>query len=210
MADLKNLKGISDADKKLLAEAEEWLGAEPSKMGPVKNLFWGNIKEEFYFPYPTTDARESAECDQLLARLDDYLRNEHPAIAIDQDQEIPRWVIDRLFELGVLGMTIPKEYGGLGMGITSYNRVLDRIGQTCGSTAVLVSAHQSIGCKAIMLFGNDEQKKLWLPHLAKDWLSAFCLSEPNVGCDAGGQETRCEKTPDGEFFIINGEKKWAT
>jgi acyl-CoA dehydrogenase family protein 9 len=107
-------------------------------------------------------------------------------------------------------MTIPKEYGGLGMGITSYNRVLERIGAACGSTAVMVSAHQSIGCKAVMLYGNDEQKKKWLPRLAKDWLSAFCLSEPNVGCDAGGQETRCEKTPDGEFYIINGEKKWAT
>ncbi|MCC6320146.1 MAG: acyl-CoA dehydrogenase family protein [Phycisphaerales bacterium] len=209
MADLKNLKGISEADKKLLAEAEEWLGAEPSRMGPVKNLFWGNIKEEFYFPYPATDARESAECDQLLARLDEYLRNEHPAVLIDQEQEIPRWVIDRLFEVGVLGMTIPKEYGGLGLGITSYNRVLERIGFSCGSTAVMVSAHQSIGCKAVMLFGNDEQKKKWLPLLAKEWLSAFCLSEPNVGCDAGGCETTFTKTPDGDY-IINGEKKWAT
>lgn len=210
MADLKNLKGISEADKKLLAEAEEWLGAEPSKMGPVKNLFWGKIKEDFYFPYPQQDPRETAECDQLLARLDDYLRNEHPSVEIDQNQEIPKSVINRLFELGVMGMTIPKEYGGLGLGITSYNRVLERIGHSCGSTAVLVSAHQSIGCKAVMLFGNDAQKKLWLPHLAKDWVSAFCLSEPNVGCDAGGQETRCEKTPDGEFYVINGEKKWAT
>lgn len=210
MADLKNLKGISEADKKLLAEAEEWLGAEPSQMGPVKNLFWGNIKEEFYFPYPTTDARETAKCDQLLARLDEYLRTEHPAILIDQEQEIPRWVIDRLFEIGVLGMTIPEEYGGLGLGITSYNRVLERIGWQCGSTAVMVSAHQSIGCKAVMLYGTEDQKKQWLPRLAKDWLSAFCLSEPNVGCDAGGQETSFTKTPDGEYYIVNGEKKWAT
>ncbi len=208
MADLKNLKGLSDADRKLIEQAEEWLGAEPSKMGPVKNLFWGRIKEDFYFPYPQQDPREQAECDQLLARLDEYLKNEHPSIAIDQDQEIPRWVIDRLFEMGVLGMTIPKEYGGLGMGITSYNRVLERIGESCGSTAVLVSAHQSIGCKAVMLFGNEEQRKNWLPRLAKDWVSAFCLSEPNVGCDAGGQETHFVK--DGDFYVITGEKKWAT
>lgn len=208
MADLKNLKGISAEDRKLLEQAEEWMGAEPAKMGPVKNLFWGRIKEEFYFPYPQNDAREQAECDQLLARLDDYLRNEHPAIKIDQDQEIPRWVIDKLFSLGVLGMTIPKEFGGLGMGITSYNRVLERIGFSCGSTAVLVSAHQSIGCKAVMLYGNEQQKKLWLPHLAKDWVSAFCLSEPNVGCDAGGQETEFVK--DGDYYIVTGEKKWAT
>jgi acyl-CoA dehydrogenase family member 9 len=208
MADLKSLKGISEADKKLLSEAEEWLGAEPTKMGPVKNLFWGNIKEDYYFPYPVTEAREQAECDQLLAKLDDYLRNEHPSIKIDQDQEITRPTIDRLFELGVLGMTIPKEFGGLGMGITSYNRVLERIGMYCGSTAVMVSAHQSIGCKAVMLYGTEQQKKEWLPRLAKDWLSAFCLSEPNVGCDAGGQETTFVK--DGDHYIITGEKKWAT
>ncbi|MBL9140610.1 MAG: acyl-CoA dehydrogenase family protein, partial [Phycisphaerae bacterium] len=89
-------------------------------------------------------------------------------------------------------------------------KVLRRIGRTCGSTAVLVSAHQSIGCKAVMLFGNEEQKKRFLPRMAKDTLSAFCLSEPNVGCDAGGQETRCELSPCGEYYIVNGEKKWAT
>jgi alkylation response protein AidB-like acyl-CoA dehydrogenase len=209
MADLKSMK-MSDKDRRMLEEAESLLGPEPTSMGFVKNLFWGNLREDLLLPYPEPDAKETAECDQLLARLDEYLRSEHPAIRIDQDQEIPRWVVDRLFDLGVLGMTIPKEYGGLGLGITSYNRVLERIGRTCGSTAVLVSAHQSIGCKAIMLFGTEEQKRLWLPHLAKDWLSAFCLSEPNVGCDAGGQETRCELSPDGQHYILNGEKKWAT
>ncbi len=208
MASLKDLKGISALDRKMIEEAEEWLGAEPDAMGPVKNFFWGRVKEDFYFPYPQQDPRESAECDQLLAKLDEYLRNEHPAVQIDQEQEIPRWVVDRLFEMGVLGMTIPKEFGGQSMGITSYNRVLERIGMYCGSTAVMVSAHQSIGCKAVMLFGTEDQKKKWLPHLAKDWLSAFCLSEPNVGCDAGGQETYFVR--DGDYFIVTGEKKWAT
>lgn len=210
MADLKNLKGLKDADRKLIEEAESWLGPDPSEMGAVKNMFWGNFREDLYLPYPSQDAKEIAECDQLLARLEDYLRNEHPAVAIDQDQEIPQWVIKKLFDLGVMGMTIPKEFGGLGMGITSYNRVLEMLGAYCGSTAVLVSAHQSIGCKAVMLFGNETQKKEWLPHLGKDWVSAFCLSEPNVGCDAGGQETRCELSADGSHYILNGEKKWAT
>ena len=209
MADLKSMK-MSEKDRRLIEDAEALLGPEPSTMGFVKNLFWGNVRSELAFPYPTIDAKETAECDQLLARLDDYMRNEHPRIQIDQEQEIPAWAIARLFELGVLGLTIPKEYGGLGMGITSYNRVLERIGHDCGSTAVLVSAHQSIGCKAIMLFGTPEQKKLWLPHLAKDWLSAFCLSEPNVGCDAGGQETYCTWDEASQCYILNGEKKWAT
>ena len=188
MADLKDVKGLSEKDRKMLEEAESLLGPEPSEMGFVKNLFWGRIREDLVFPYPDAiSASEKADCDRLLAELEDYLRNEHPSVMIDQDQEIPRWVVDKLFSLGVLGMTIPKEHGGLGMGITSYNRVLEMIGKYCGSTAVLVSAHQSIGCKAVMLFGTEEQKRRWLPHLAKDWLSAFCLSEPNVGCDAGGR-----------------------
>src|SRR5690348_9598005 len=144
MAGLKAIKGVPDKDRRLIEEAETLLGPEPTKMGFVKNLFWGNFRNDMVFPYPVPSAEETARCDQLLAELDEYLRTEHPAVAIDQDQEIPRWVIDRLFQIGVLGMTIPKEYGGLGLGITSYNRVLERIGHSCGSTAVLVSAHQSI------------------------------------------------------------------
>lgn len=210
MADLKTLKGVAAKDRRMIEDAEALLGPEPSTMGFVKNLFWGNLREELLFPYPPCDPEETARCDALLAALDHYLETEHPAIQIDQQQEIPRWVIDRLFDLGVLGMTIPREYGGGGLGITSYNRVLERIGRTCGSTAVMVSAHQSIGCKALMLFGTPDQKSRWLPHLAKDWLSAFCLSEPNVGCDAGGQETRCELSSDGSHYILNGEKKWST
>ncbi len=214
MADLKSMKGVSEKDRKLIEEAESLLGAEPTSMGFIKNIFWGNLREDLLFPYPDVIGKERpgevAECDQLLATLETYLKTEHPSIQIDQEQETPRWVIDRLFEMGVLGMTIPKEHGGLGMGITSYNRVLELIGKYCGSTAVIVSAHQSIGCKAVMLFGTDEQKSRWLPKLAREWLSAFCLSEPNVGCDAGGQETHCEVSEDGSHYILNGEKKWAT
>ncbi|TVQ60672.1 MAG: acyl-CoA dehydrogenase [Phycisphaerales bacterium] len=209
-ADLKKLKGVSAKDAALVAEAESLMGAEPDSMGFIKNMFWGRIREDLVFPYPESTPEETAACDQLLARLHEYLQNEHPALQIDHEEETPDWVIKRLFELGVLGMTIPKQYGGLGLGITSYNRVLELIGMYCGSTAVIVSAHQSIGCKAVMLFGTDEQKQKWLPHLATDWLSAFCLSEPNVGCDAGGQETTCTVSEDGKFYILNGEKKWAT
>jgi alkylation response protein AidB-like acyl-CoA dehydrogenase len=179
-------------------------------MGFVKNLFWGNFREELIFPFPEVNLEETARCDRLLAKLDEYLRNEHPATAIDQEQKIPQWVIKRLFNMGVMGMTVPKEYGGGGFGITSYNRVLSRIGRSCASTAVMISAHQSIGCGAIILFGTEAQKKRLLPLMAKDYLSAFCLSEPNVGSDASSQETRCELSEDGQYYILNGEKKWAS
>lgn len=210
MAELKDLKNLSEEDRKLIQAAEMMVGPEPSEMGFIKNMFWGNIRENFVFPYPQVAKEEKQQCDELLVKVDKYLREEHPSIQIDREEEIPRWVFDRLFEYGVFGMTIPKEYGGSGMSVSSYNRILERIGRTCASTAVVVSAHQSIGCKAIMLFGTEEQKQRWLPKMATSDLSAFCLSEPNVGCDAGGQETRCELSDDGSYFILNGEKKWAT
>lgn len=213
MADLKSMKGLSEQDRKMIEQAESLLGADAEELGVVRNYFNGNIRSDLLLPYPdnvVVPPEEMAECDRLLAALDDYLKNEHPSIEIDQEQYIPDWALERLFKLGVFGLTISKEYGGLGMSITSYNRVLEKIGEYCGSTAVVVSAHQSIGCKALMLFGTEEQKKRWLPHLANDWLSAFCLSEPNVGCDAGGQETTIELSEDGEHYVVNGEKKWAT
>ena len=206
----KQLKNVSEKDRKQIEQAQEMLGPDPATMGFIKNIFWGNFREELVFPYPEVSPDETARCDQLLAALDEYLRNEHPTIEIDQNEEIPDWVVKRLFDLGVMGMIIPQQYGGGGFGLTSYNRVLKRIGQTCGSTAVMVSAHQSIGCGAVSLFGTEQQKQQYLHHLANDTLSAFCLSEPNVGCDAGAQQTRCEKQDDGSFIITSGEKKWAT
>jgi len=206
----KQLKNVSARDRKQIEQAQEMLGPDPETMGFIKNLFWGNFREDLVFPFPVVGPEEVARCDQLVAELDAYLRNEHPRIEVDQTQQIPDWAIKRLFDIGVMGMIIPQEYGGGGFGVTSYNRVLERIGQTCGSTAVMVSAHQSIGCGALALFGNEEQKKNYLPRMAKDTLSAFCLSEPQVGCDAGGQQTRFEKDENGDFIIVSGEKKWAT
>ena len=208
--DTLKLKNVSEQDQKMIREIETMMGPEPEAMGFAKNLFWGRYRNDLIAQYPQVSDEEKAKCDALLAKLRDYLKNEHPAMEIDRDQEIPDWVVKRLFDLGVMGMTVPEEYGGLGLGITSYNRVLEMIGAHCGSTGVMVSAHQSIGCKAIMLFGTDEQKKTYLPGVARKYLSAFCLSEPQVGSDAAGQETRCVLSDDGTHYILNGEKKWST
>lgn len=204
------LKNISDRDQKMIADIDIMMGPEPASMGFAKNLFWGRFQEKTVLPYPSVSSEEKIKCDALLEKLEDYLKNEHPSIQIDQEERIPKWCIDRLFSLGVMGMTVPEEYGGLGLGITCYNQALEMLGRYCGSSAVMVSAHQSIGCKAIMLFGTEKQKKEFLPGVARKYLSAFCLSEPNVGSDAAGQETRCVLSDDGTHFILNGEKKWST
>ncbi len=207
---LSKLKNVSVQDQKMIADIETMMGPEPGQMGFVKNLFWGRFRSDLVFPYPQSTREEREKCDALLVELEDYLKNEHPSVEIDQKEYIPEWAIKRLFDLGVMGMTVPEVYGGLGLGVTSYNRVLEMIGRYCGSTSVVVSAHQSIGCKAIMLFGSEEQKKRFLPKVAREYLSAFCLSEPNVGSDAAGQETRCEWSEKENCFILNGEKKWST
>lgn len=204
------LKNVSSRDKDMIRDIETMMGPEPSTMGFAKNLFWGRFQEEYVFPYPESTAEEIKKCDALLERLEDYLKNEHPSVQIDQEEFIPEWAIKKLFDLGVMGMTVPEQWGGLGLGISSYNRVLEMIGSYCGSSSVMVSAHQSIGCKAIMLFGTEEQKDRFLPKVAREYLSAFCLSEPQVGSDAAGQETRCVKSEDGAYFVLNGEKKWST
>ncbi len=207
---ISHLKNVSAEDQKMIQDIETMMGPEPSQMGLIKNMFWGRFRGDLVFPYPEESVEQREKADRLLEELEAYLKLEHPAIEIDQEEFIPDWCIERLFDMGVMGMTIPEEYGGLGLGVTAYNRVLELIGMYCGSTAVVVSAHQSIGCKAIMLFGTEEQKRKYLPMVAKETLSAFCLSEPNVGSDAAGQETHCEVTDDGEFFVLNGEKKWST
>src|SRR5438477_9814583 len=99
MADLKTLKGVSERDRRMIADAEALLGPEPSTMGFVKNLFWGRVREALIFPYPVVAENEKKVCDDLLARLDDYMRNEHPAQLIDAEQEIPDWALRRLFEI---------------------------------------------------------------------------------------------------------------
>ncbi len=204
------MKGVSARDQQMIKEAETMFGPEPEDMGFIKNLFWGRIREELVFPYPEVSPSEKAKTDKLLDELNEYLDTEHPAIQIDQEQFIPEWVIDRLFEMGVMGMTVPEEWGGLGLGVASYNRVLEALGRRCGSSAVMVSAHQSIGCKALMLFGSDEQKERFLPMVAREKLSGFCLSEPQVGSDAAGQETNCVWDEEEQVYVLNGEKKWIT
>ena len=207
---LSNLKKVSAEDRKMIRDIETMLGPEPTEIGFVKNLFAGRFRDDLVVPFPKESRAEREKCDKLLGELEEYLKNEHPSIEIDREEYIPEFALKKLFDLGVMGMTVPEEYDGLGLGVTSYNRVLEMIGSYCGSTAVVVSAHQSIGCKAIMLFGTEEQKKRFLPKVSREYLSAFCLSEPNVGSDAAGQQTRCEVSKDGSHYILNGEKKWST
>ncbi|MGB7159491.1 MAG: acyl-CoA dehydrogenase family protein [Tepidisphaeraceae bacterium] len=203
------------ADQEQFEKAKDLLETDAAggakELGFVKSLFYGRLKAEHVLPYPQQNPDERRRTDELIAKLDAFLKAEVDADAIDAEERIPQHVIDGLARLGVLGMTVPPEYGGGGFQHSSYCRALERIAQHCTSTAVLVGAHQSIGLKALMLMGTEEQKRQFLPALARgEMLAAFCLSEPEVGSDAANVQTTARLSDDGRHWIINGEKKFAT
>lgn len=200
------------ADQEQFEKAKDLLEASPSaEPGFVKSLFFGRVKMDEVLPYPRQEAAESQRTGELLARLDAFLKNQVDADRIDVEERIPQSVIDGLGKLGVLGMTVPREYGGGGFSHTAYCRVLERISAHCASTAVMVAAHQSIGLKALVLMGSEEQKRRFLPALASgQMLAAFSLSEPEVGSDAASVQTEAHLSPDGTHWILNGQKRYAT
>lgn len=191
--------------------AEELLFDTEKKPSFAKKLYFGEYVCENVLPYPqiSTEERERLSC--LLNRLEDFTDRHLDAAQIDRQSSIPDDVIKGLGRLGVLGMSIPQEYGGLGFTQHSYCKVAEAIARRCGSTALFLNAHQSIGLKALLLFGTDEQRRRWLPPLARgEQLAAFSLTEPNAGSDASGVETEAVFIPEKNVYRINGRKQWTT
>jgi len=199
-------------DQEQMEKAKDLLESGPSaELGFVKSLMFGRIKLDQVTPYPSQDSAEFERTDELIERVEAFLQKEVDPDRIDAEERIPQSVIQGLGRLGVMGMTVPREYGGGGFSHTSYCRVLEHVSRWCASTAVLIGAHQSIGLKALVLMGTEEQKREFLPGLASgEKLAAFCLSEPEVGSDAANVQTQAVLSPDGTHWILNGEKKYAT
>ncbi len=131
------------------------------------------------------------------------------AADIDRNGAIPKEVIQKLGENGFLGSYIPEEYGGAGMDYFSYAMIVEEVSRNCASTGVLISAHTSLCVWPILEFGNEEQKKQYLPKLASgENIGCFCLSEPNAGTDAGSLTTFAEDK--GDHYELNGVKNWIT
>lgn len=131
------------------------------------------------------------------------------AASIDKNHCIPKELIAKLGENGLLGSYVPEQYGGAGMDYLSYAMIVEEISRNCASTGVLVSAHTSLATWPILEFGTEEQKKKYLPKLASgEWIGCFCLSEPNAGTDAGSLTTSA--TDMGDHWEINGTKNWIT
>src|SRR4051812_38525714 len=195
--------------EKQLAQAEEILGDRLKQVGFVKGLFFGQYLGDRLLPYP--DTSHDAPTEELRQRLRDFCQREVDPVAIDRNAEIPQSVISGLGRLGILGACLPRDCGGLALSQTSYCRLLEVLGGHCGSTALFVNAHHSIGPRALVLFGTAEQQKRYLPKLASgEWISAFALTEPEAGSDAANVQSTATPTANCKGFVINGQKRWIT
>jgi acyl-CoA dehydrogenase family protein 9 len=178
----------------------------------TRALFAGAILDQAIIPYPPSlevrDADEARVVRRLIGELrameGDLIRPERH----DADETIPEEVIRAFGDIGMLGLNIPKAYGGLGLSATAYARVFATLASIDASLGVLVGVHCGLGSKAIVLFGNDEQKARYLPDLAKGkMLAAYALTEPETGSDAANIVTRAAQNTDGSW-TLNGRKIW--
>jgi hypothetical protein len=196
-------------ESKQVAEASretEW--TQPS-FG--KELFLGSFRPDLIHPQPPEAPEATAKGEAFLAKLRSFLTEKVDPFQIERDAKIPDEVIDGLKELGALGMKIPEEYGGLGLSQVYYNKALALAGTWHSSLSTLLSAHQSIGLpEPLRMFGSEEQKREWLPKVARTHVSAFLLTEPDVGSDPARMTTSAVPTEDGSGYRLNGTKLWAT
>ena len=178
----------------------------------ARSLFFGDIREELVFPYPEVLDDEGREMlEMLLEPVRKFMQNRVDSEAIDKQCKIPEDVLEELKALGLFGLQIPEELGGLGLSNTAYARVFEVVSAYNASVAVTLGGHQSIGLKGILLFGTDAQKQKYLPKLATgEWVAAFALTEPSSGSDAASIRSRAELSDDGKHWVLNGGKIWIT
>ncbi len=183
--------------------------AEPRSF--TRALFAGAIEQEIVFPFPKITEEEEESLKLILDSVRQFAKDHVDSAEIDRSGEIPKEIIEGMAELGLFGMTVPEAYGGYGFSATAYNRVFEEIAGLDASLAVTLGGHQSIGLKALLLHGNEEQKKRFLPKLASgEWLAGFALTEPGAGSDAAGIQTKAVLDESGEHYVLNGSKIWIT
>jgi acyl-CoA dehydrogenase family member 9 len=175
----------------------------------LKSLFAGHIDEDMLFPYPEISAGERETVSAFVDSFRQFAAEKIDPARIEREHKIGEDVIRGISELGVMGMSIPEEYGGYGFSASAYCRMMEEVGVADASLAIVVGAHQSIGCKGLMLFGNEDQKRKWLPRLAAgELIAAFALTEPEAGSDAAAQKTTAVFDPEKKEFVLNGTKQW--
>lgn len=198
-----------EQEARALAEASR----ETSWLAPsfVRELFLGRLDLRLIHPHPEPDPAEAERGADFLDRLERFLRTEVDPERIEQEARVPGAVIEGLRALGAFGIKIPLEYGGLGHSQYTYGRAMALCATVSSALVTLLSAHQSIGVpQPLLLYGTEEQKRRYLPRLARGAISAFALTEPDAGSDPARIATTATPTPDGRAYVLDGEKLWCT
>lgn len=200
--------GTSERESRAVAEAareSDW--KRPSF---AKGLYLGHFDLDLVHPHPRATREDQARGEEFLVRLREVCADIDGA-QIERDALIPDEVLARLAAIGAFGMKIPREYGGLGLTMSAYGQALMLIGSAHPSLGALLSAHQSIGVpEPVKLVGTPEQKQAFLPRCATGAISAFLLTEPDVGSDPARMGSTATPTEDGTAYLLDGVKLWTT
>lgn len=198
---------VTEREARQVAEAareQDW-----RKPSFAKELFLGRLRLDLIHPHPLPDAEDARRGEAFLAKLHTFCETRIDGALIEREARIPDETINGLKELGALGMKIDTKYGGLGLTQVYYNRALSLAGSASPAVGALLSAHQSIGVpQPLKQFGTQEQKDAFLPRLARTDISAFLLTEPDVGSDPARLATSAVR--DGDSYVLDGVKLWTT
>ena len=176
----------------------------------VGSFFFGEVNENLVFPFPHFSDAQVELAKEMTAAVDQFAKDNINGEKLDKDAHLPTEVIKGLAEMGLLGLGVPEEFGGLGLDYSLYCRVFAQVASHDGAVATMIGAHQSIGYRALLNEGSEEQKKKWLPKLASgEMIAAFCLTEPGSGSDAYSIKTKAVDNKDGTY-TISGQKLWIT
>ncbi len=205
------LRGAHVSEQEARAVAEASRETEWDKPSFVRQLFDGRLDLSLIHPFPAPDPDEERRAAEWMARFETFLREQVDGERIEREARIPAEVIDGLRALGAFGIKIPREYGGLGFSQRTYGRAVALAGSESAALVTLLSAHQSIGVpQPVKLFGTEAQKKEYLTRCAKGAISAFALTEGDVGSDPARMTTLATPLEDGSGWSLSGEKLWCT
>jgi alkylation response protein AidB-like acyl-CoA dehydrogenase len=198
---------VTEREARQVAEAareQDW-----RKPSFAKELFLGRFRLDLIHPHPMPATEAAQRGEEFLAKLRDFCETKIDGALIEREARIPDEIIDGLKDLGALGMKIDTKYGGLGLTQVYYNKALALVGSANPAVGALLSAHQSIGVpQPLKIFGTQEQKETFLPRCARTDISAFLLTEPDVGSDPARLATSA--VPDGDDYVLDGVKLWTT
>ncbi len=179
--------------------------------GIAKSFFLGDLRRDLIENYPEGNKEERESLGLFLDSLKKFAKDKIDPVKIDQEEKVPEEVWEGLKNLGLFGLTISEAYGGFSFSQEAYGKVIEALTGHCASTAIMVGAHLSIGMKAIVLFGTEEQKNRFLTELASGrMIAAFALTEPDAGSDAGSIRSEARPVEGGKFYILNGTKHFIT